>query len=120
MEEDKLNKLLKVSAIRKQTEFKQVFSSGTKMFSNYFNLYYSNYPMLCLGIQINKRIIPTAVKRNYLRRLVREHVRLAQHQLPKMKLVFSGKREASTATKEELHQCLEKFINVLINQYKKV
>jgi len=109
---------LKIPPIRQRATFKKVFSVGQKIISKYFNLYYDGHSNICLGIQISKQDVPTAVKRNYLRRIVREHVRMARHKLPKARLIFLGKREAGRAAKEDLHQCLEKLIVTLIEQSK--
>jgi ribonuclease P protein component len=69
-----------------------------------------------LGLSVAARIIGNSVRRNLVKRLVRESFRLHQHELPPVDIVVnarSGAREADNAT---ITQSLEKHWRAVIKE----
>lgn len=62
-----------------------------------------------LGLIIAKREIPKAVKRNLLKRLIRESFRLNQRLMGEYDLVIMVKRKCLTKTKKEITTSLERL-----------
>lgn len=57
---------------------------------------------------VSRKVAGSAVVRNRLRRIIREHFRLNQHELPAMDIVAMVKRDAVVAEAADLRQSLAK------------
>ena len=81
--------------LRKSAEFKRVFSRGKRTASRFFVIYLlpNNLAYPRIGIQIKAKI-GTAVKRNYIKRMVRENFRKMKtdFRLP-VDLIFIAERD---------------------------
>ena len=69
-----------------------------------------------LGFAIARKQIPTAVKRNRLKRLFRESFRKAQHRLPARDLVIMVRREILSSGPEKIRAALDQHWNSIIKK----
>jgi ribonuclease P protein component len=68
-----------------------------------------------LGLSIAARAVGNSVRRNRIKRLVRESFRLHQHRLPAFDLVVNARNAASKAPNRQVSESLEKhWRNVII------
>lgn len=58
---------------------------------------------------VGLRAVGTAVRRNRIRRVIRESFRLHQHALPAADIVVSARAKAKDATNEELFASLKRL-----------
>ncbi len=72
-----------------------------------------------LGFAIARKQIPTAVKRNRLKRLFRESFRKARHRLPARDLVIMVRREILNNRPGKIRAALEQHWNSIIEQCEK-
>ena len=111
-------KFLTNHRIREKAEFDQVFKTRKKLSSKLGVLRYAlndlDHPRL--GLIIAKKNVRFAVKRNLIRRILKEHFRLQQQALSGYDLVFVAHKEANSATRGELHQCFDTLLNQLISR----
>jgi ribonuclease P protein component len=103
--------------LRKSTEFRRVFSRGRRAATRYFVIYLLPNNLACprIGIQIKAKI-GTAVKRNYIKRMVRENFRKmkTEFQVP-LDLIFIAEKEILKLTAAEFEQ---EFRNVMARYLK--
>ena len=100
--------LKKHERLCKKSEFKTVYEKGRRLFSDHFVIMYlpNNLKYSRLGITVSKKI-GNAVKRNRVKRLVREFFRLNKKDLPcGYDIVFIAKKGA-----EELNYFSVRFYN---------
>jgi ribonuclease P protein component len=69
-----------------------------------------------LGFALARKQIPTAVKRNALKRLFRESFRKNQHRLPTRDLVIMVRREILSSEPAKLRATLDQHWNSIIKQ----
>jgi ribonuclease P protein component len=81
-----------------------VFSGGRKSADRLFTILYrpNDLDLPRLGFAIAKQRVRLAVKRNRLRRLVRESFRLGRAQLPAVDIVVMARSDAATATNQNV------------------
>ncbi|SEG84546.1 ribonuclease P protein component [Marinobacterium lutimaris] len=72
-----------------------------------------------IGFVISKKNIRRAVKRNRVRRIIRESFRLHQHELPAVDIVILARRGLDTLDNPELHRMIERCWSRLIKKAQK-
>jgi len=75
------------------------------------------YPRL--GFAIARKQVPTAVKRNALKRLFRESFRRNQHRLPTRDMVIMVRREILEVKPAQIRSALDQHWNSIIKQCEK-
>lgn len=66
-----------------------------------------------IGFILSKKNIKHAVQRNRVKRFTRDYLRLHQHELPALDIVFMGRKGIDQLTDEQLHKLLSKQFNKL-------
>ncbi len=104
--------------IRHQSAFDAVFRSRKRINGRFgaLRFYQAKGDHPRLGAIIGKRNVRLAVKRNYIRRIVREQFRHFQHQLSDYDLVFVAFKQANDASPSELQQCVRHLFTTLIKR----
>jgi ribonuclease P protein component len=94
--------------LRSKLQFDAVYAGGRRIDDRYFAIRAKANGLAHprVGLAVAVRTAGNAVKRNRLRRLVRESFRLAQHDLPAMDLVVAAKIPASQAPATDLRASL--------------
>ncbi len=90
-------------------QFDRVFSTGQRAGSRYFRMIYAAGLGVGarLGMAVSRRVDKRAVRRNRLRRQIRESFRRRSEDLPVLDLVITAKPEAAQATREQVWHDLE-------------
>lgn len=102
-------------------EFDSVFQKGRRYKTDLFLFVYlavADAPNK-LGLITSKKKLPTAVKRNTVRRLIRECFRLHQPDFQHYHIVVMAHHTANQATPAELTACLDDFFHYLIKRSKR-
>ena len=104
--------------IRIASEFRALFKTGKRATVGCIALHcfsvkrdYSK-----LGIVVSKRYCPLAVRRNQIKRVIREQFRLNQHAFDTVDMIVSLRSSANNITHEELGECIEKLFSQFIAQ----
>ncbi len=98
--------------IRKRQEFLDVTQNGQKYYTPHFIVFLKPNPqgLLRLGVTVSRRV-GKAVKRNRVKRLLREFFRLHKYQLPKgHDIVIIAKPKAATLTYHDVVKELGKLL----------
>lgn len=101
----------KCETLRRPVEFRRVFDHGAKSADRYFVMLTATNDETKprLGLAISKKAVGgTNVRRNRIRRVVRESFRLHQHFLPGVDVVIMARAAIKNATTDELQQSLKK------------
>jgi len=98
--------------LRKSTEFKRIFSRGKRSATRYFVIYSLpnrlSFPRL--GIQVKAKI-GSAVRRNYIKRMVRETFRKMKHEFHRpVDLIFIAEKQILDLKCSEFEQELRKVL----------
>jgi ribonuclease P protein component len=108
------------SRLRKAHEFKAVKDAGIRIRDRYLIINakknHLNYPRI--GIIASKKSIPKAVRRNQVRRLIKEWFRMRQKTLPSMDIVVIIAQASRDQQSQVLRECLEKLVQKLTNHCK--
>ena len=98
----------KTAHLKKPIEFKQVFLAQQRLTNHYFRLYYlvNQSHTARLGIVVSKRTARLAVRRNQIKRLIRELFRVNQSWLGGYDLVVLAQPATLNATNSDLIKCL--------------
>jgi ribonuclease P protein component len=73
----------------------------------------SDMPWNRLGLAVAKKHVPTAVGRNLIKRLIREHFRVLPETQPTLDIVVITRPGARSATSAHIHQALEQHFERL-------
>lgn len=104
--------------LKKPAEYKKVFVNPVKSSDTYFTLIAikNDYDHPRLGLAIAKKIIRKAVRRNMIKRVIRENFRIQQQNLGNIDVVVMARREAVNAPLELLGKSLEKHWLKLVSR----
>ena len=109
--------------LNQTADFKALFNTGKKHNNHqrYFALFTkSNHLSLArLGVVVAKKAIPTAVKRNQYKRVIRESFRLNQLKLIGLDIIVVVYHHAGKLTKKQIREALDQEWLRLISYYKK-
>ena len=99
-------------------EFQQVFKNNFRCGDASITILVAKNVGNCprLGFAIARKQVPTAVKRNALKRLFRESFRIGQLRLPKRDMVIMVRREIIFKKPAELKAMLDQHWNSIIKQ----
>jgi ribonuclease P protein component len=94
--------------LRSKLQFDAVYAGGRRLDDRFFALRIkaNGLPHARVGLAVAVKTAGNAVKRNRLRRLVRESFRLAQHDLPGVDVVVAVKFPAAQAPVTSLRDSL--------------
>ncbi|EAR62568.1 ribonuclease P protein component [Neptuniibacter caesariensis] len=73
-----------------------------------------------LGFVISKKNVRQAVKRNRVRRIIRESFRLNQHSLPSVDIIILARKGIGEMENEAIHKLMKKSWSRLKNKSKKL
>ena len=107
---------LKKSQLFTKRDFTSLFNGSSKKHGRLFILFYQVIPkdqISAFGTVVSKKNAKTSVRRNLIKRLIREYFRLGQHELPGLHLMLMTKKGVDVATHEELHQDLAQLFSFL-------
>lgn len=85
-----------------------MFGNAQRSSDRCFTVLYaaSQAPRSRLGLAIAKKSVPRAVDRNRIKRIVREHFRQHQHELPPLDLVVMARRDTAGSPNDSLRKSL--------------
>lgn len=99
--------------IRRRSEFAALFESGKRIHSEYLTVILSRNTsgIRRLGLVVGKRVGKTAVRRNRMKRLLREFFRLNKHRLPASQdILIVARKDFSSMKSQDLCRELEKVL----------
>ncbi|NPV04106.1 MAG: ribonuclease P protein component [Syntrophaceae bacterium] len=105
--------LTKSERIRRRSEFKALFESGKRVHSEYLTVIHcrNTTGVRRLGLVVGKRVGKTAVRRNRMKRLLREFFRLNKHRLPASQdILIVARKDFSFMKGQDLCRELEKVL----------
>ena len=99
-------------------DFQQVFKNNIRSSDACITILVGRNTGVCprLGFAIARKQVPTAVKRNALKRLFRESFRSSQHRLPWRDMVIMVRREIILKKPAKLRAMLDQHWNSIIKQ----
>ena len=102
--------------LRHKSEFDRVYKDSRRSSDGCFAILIRNSggSIPRLGLSIAARIIGNAVRRNRIKRLIRESFRHHQHELPAVDIVVNARSGARDADKTVLTRSLEKHWRTVI------
>jgi ribonuclease P protein component len=107
----------RIYRLLQREEFDRVFAKPDRLVERPFTLLYSpnrlGYPRL--GMVISKKNLRQAVRRNRVRRAIRESFRINRPKLPSVDLVVLSRREIAQFKAEQLRDPLEALWTHLVN-----
>jgi ribonuclease P protein component len=97
--------------LRRPAQFQNAYGRGRKFGNEFFSaaVLANNLGVPRLGLSIAARTVGNAVRRNRLRRLIRESFRLQQHDLPIVDIVIGARSLARDATLTDMRAGLERL-----------
>lgn len=106
----------KTEHLLKRWEFQRIFSENKKYTGRYLTLHtLLNQPNRKVGILVSRKI-GIAVKRNRIKRLIREAYRLNKHLLPNnIHLIITPRHDISKLTYKDIEEDLLEIYNHLLH-----
>jgi len=104
--------------LTRATDFQQVFKNNIRISDASVTLLIGKNTGVCprIGFAIARKQVPSAVKRNTLKRLFRESFRKNRHRLPARDIVVMVKREILLTRPADLRATLDQHWNSIIKQ----
>ena len=97
--------------LRRPGEFRDVYAKGRRIGNDMFaaNVLANGTDSARLGLSIAVRSMGGAVRRNRVRRLIRESFRLHRRALPAVDIIVSARGQARAASAADLRAALERL-----------
>ena len=94
--------------LRRKSQFEAAYASGRRLGDGFFSVTMSpnEVGQPRIGLAVAVKIAGNSVKRNRIRRLVRESFRLSQLEIPPVDLIVSARPRARDASNDELRASL--------------
>ena len=107
--------------LTRASDFQQVFKNNFRRSDNCITILVGNKPgnWPRIGFAIARKQVARAVKRNAIKRLIRESFRTNRHRLPERDMVIMVRREILALSSEEIRNRLERHWNGIIEQCEK-
>ena len=104
--------------LRRKSEFDRVYKESRRSADGCFAILTRNSggSIPRLGLSVAARIIGNAVRRNRIKRLVRESFRQHQHELPAVDIVVNARSGAKDADNTVIVRSLEKHWRAVVKQ----
>lgn len=104
--------------LKSKFEFDRVYRDASRSADGFFAVFIRRNEAghARLGLSVAARVIGGAVRRNHVKRLVRESFRLHQHELPAVDLVVNARTGARNAENPAIIRSLEKHWRAVIKQ----
>ena len=103
----------KSERLRRRSEFSALFQSGKRIHSEYLTVILCNNTsgVRRLGLVVGKKVEKAAVRRNRMKRLLREFFRLNKHRLPASQdILIVARKDFSSMKCQDLCRELEKVL----------
>jgi ribonuclease P protein component len=96
--------------LHNKSDFDRVYKDARRFADALFAIFVrpNQGPHTRLGLSIAARIIGNSVRRNHLKRLIRESFRLHQHELPAVDIVINARAGARAADNATIVRSLER------------
>lgn len=111
---------MKIKHLLKKADFNSVLAGGKKLRGEKIEFYIQksqNTKDACVGVIISKKIEPTAVRRNLLKRIVYGHYRDLQEDIkPEIKTIIKFYKKLPKLTRKELSIAIREEISKLLNE----
>ena len=104
--------------LRQKTEFDRVYKDARRFTDNFFAVFarHNGGPHPRLGLSIAARLVGNSVRRNRVKRLVRQSFRLHQHELPAVDIVVNARNGVREADNAAIARSLEKHWQAVIRK----
>jgi ribonuclease P protein component len=104
--------------LRHKSDFDRVYKNAKRFADGFFAVFVqaNNDSHARVGLSIAARIIGGAVRRNRIKRLIRESFRQHQHELPAVDIVVNARSAARNADNSTVVQSLERHWQAVIKQ----